>query len=502
MESPNSHGRGQVIRKMAAPGQRSLRSRLTLEIGTLTLLGVGGLTTWGAWQKQRTLLATHEQALNYIAQRFPLDVEAYTRSMPTEAGLAKTVEQISTDRVLLWVRSPQGKLLVQSNLTQTAAMTTERLQELQKMEMSDRGQVINIGDRVLLACGTPLVVQGKKLGKLYLAQDITVEQRQIQQAIVFLGLGGMVVSGAVMGAIALRIRSAMGKLQQISDIAGSISVEDLGKRPLELHEAPQEIQGLTEAFNLMLQRLSLAWDHQRQFVSDASHELRTPMTIVHGYLQGVLRRSQNLTPYQLEALESAASESERTVRLLQDLLELARADTQHLRLQWEVIEVGALVEEVGMMTRKVGSHAVEVQGSSVPLRIRADRDRLKQVLLNLVDNAMKYSDSQDPVRLICGMGEVDSLQDPAVESLELGQRVWVQVCDRGIGIPLAHQQRIFERFYRVDEARARSTGGTGLGLAIVKTLVESMGGEVTVRSSPHLGTRFTVAFERLVEPQS
>jgi signal transduction histidine kinase len=484
---------------LKARPRTSLRSRLTLEIGTLTLLGVGGLTAWGAWQMQQALLATHEQALVYIAQRFPLDVEAYTRSMPTEAGLAKTVEQISTERVLLWVRSPQGKLLVQSNLTTTAAVTTERLQELQKMEMSDRGQVINLGDRVLLAYGVPLVVQGKTLGKLYLAQDITAEQQQSYQSIILLGLGGMVVSGAVMGAVTLRIRSAMGKLQQMSDMAGSISVEDLGKRPLELHQAPQEIQGLTEAFNLMLQRLSLSWDHQRQFVSDASHELRTPMTIVHGYLQGVLRRSQNLTPYQLEALEAAASESERTVRLLQDLLELARADTQHLRLHLEAVEVQTLLEEVAMMTRKVGSHQIEIHGSPVPLKIRADRDRLKQVLLNLVDNAMKYSDVQDPIQLIAGVGDAEQPQDRPPEPARVGQRVWMQVRDHGIGIPLAHQQRIFERFYRVDEARARSTGGTGLGLAIVKTLVESMAGQVTVSSNAQTGTRFTVSFDRLVE---
>ena len=120
-----------------------------------------------------------------------------------------------------------------------------------------------------------------------------------------------------------------------------------------------------------------------------------------------------------------------------------------------------------------------------PVLALVDRDRLKQVLINLIDNAVKYSDFDQPIELI-----VDHAQQQAI----------VQVCDQGVGIPLQDQSRIFERFYRVDEARARSAGGHGLGLAIVKTLVEGMGGSITVRSKLDEGSVFTLVLPTQAKP--
>ena len=111
--------------------------------------------------------------------------------------------------------------------------------------------------------------------------------------------------------------------------------------------------------------------------------------------------------------------------------------------------------------------------------IKADVNRLKQVLLNLIDNAVKYSDPQEPI---------------TVKLSRENNKISILVCDRGIGIPLAKQGRIFERFYRVDDDRSRATGGTGLGLSIVKTLVEGMGGNISLRSKPGVGTTFIVTF--------
>jgi signal transduction histidine kinase len=205
--------------------------------------------------------------------------------------------------------------------------------------------------------------------------------------------------------------------------------------------------------------------------------------VVLGYLQSLLRRSTNLNDYQKEALETAASEADRTVRLLEDLLDLARADSGYVHYRLESMVLNDLVAEVAGMAEKFSDRFIQVEGKE-PVSAIVDRDRLKQVLINLIDNAVKYSESDQLIKLI-----VERVDHQAI----------IQVCDRGVGIPLQDQSRIFERFYRVDEARARSTGGHGLGLAIVKTLVEGMGGSITVRSKLDGGSVFTIALPTLIQ---
>jgi signal transduction histidine kinase len=193
-------------------------------------------------------------------------------------------------------------------------------------------------------------------------------------------------------------------------------------------------------------------------------------------LQSLLRRSTNLTEYQQEALTTAASETERTVRLLQDLLDLARADSGYLHFYLEPLILNDLMTEVAAIGRQISNRTITVNGNE---RVRAigDRDRIKQVLINLVNNAVKYSAADQPI--VLNVTYRDRL--PTME-----------VCDRGIGIPLQDQYRVFERFYRVDEARSRSTGGHGLGLAISKALVEGMGGKLTLQSQPQMGSTFSI----------
>jgi signal transduction histidine kinase len=290
-----------------------------------------------------------------------------------------------------------------------------------------------------------------------------------------------VVSTLVMMiAIALRIRRALQPLHEMSQAAGVISAEDLGEAKLQLRDAPTEVKDLAQTFNMMLSRLSDSWEQQRQFVSNVSHELRTPLTVVSGYLQSLLRRSTNLNDYQREALETASSEADRTIHLLQDLLDLARADSGYVQFNLESLTLNDLVIEVAEMSEKFSSRSTVVDAERSVQAI-ADRSRLKRILINLIDNAVKYSDSDQPIVLT--LKQTD-------------QQALIQVHDQGVGIPLHDQSRIFERFYRVDESRARSTGGHGLGLAIVKTLVEGMNGSISVRSKFGDGSTFTIALPR------
>jgi heavy metal sensor kinase len=462
----------QVKRRHLDPS--SLQFRLTAEIAALFVLGLGSVAIWTSWKMQQILITTHKQNVEYIAGRFPRDIELYSEMLPVKAGLQKTINNVTVPGLLIWVKGSDGKLLAQSASMNSSFTTTTELMSLAEMPL--QAQVYKVGQRYLVLCESPVTVKGMMLGKVYMAQDVTQDQRQLIAAIGSLGIVCILATVVMMVLLAFRIRRALQPLQEMSQMAGVISAEGLGEAKLQLRHAPSEVKELAQTFNMMLSRLFDAWEQQRQFVSNVSHELRTPLTVVLGYLQSLLRRSTNLNDYQKEALETAASEADRTVRLLQNLLELARADNGYMHLHLESLLLNDLVVEVAGMTEKFSNRFVMVEAIG-EIEAMADRDRLKQVLINLVDNAVKYSESEQPITL----------------KLECADRqAVIQVCDRGIGIPLQDQSRIFERFYRVDEVRSRSSGGHGLGLAIVKTLVEGMGGTISVQSKPSEGSTFTI----------
>jgi heavy metal sensor kinase len=453
----------------------SLQFRLTAEVAGLLVVGLGGVAGWTSWKMQQLLITTHTQGVEYIATRFPRDVEIYSDMLPLEAGLQRTINNVSVPGLVIWVKSVDGKkVLAESTEVNSSFTATHELMSIAEMPLQP--QVYKVGDRHLILYQNLVIVKGKPLGRVYMAQDVTADQRQLIGAIQGLAAVCVLATTGMIVAIALRIRRSLKPLQDMSQMAGAISAEDLSKAKLQLTHAPTEVKELAQTFNMMLVRLSDAWEQQRQFVSNVSHELRTPLTVVLGYLQSLLRRSTNLNDYQKEALETAASEADRTVRLLQDLLDLARADSGYMYYRLEPVVLNELMAEVAGMTEKFSNRLICVDAKAT-VEAMVDRDRLKQVLINLIDNAVKYSKADQSIELI-------------VE--RANQQVIIQVRDHGVGIPLQDQSRIFERFYRVDEARARSTGGHGLGLAIVKTLVEGMGGSISVRSQLGEGSVFAI----------
>jgi heavy metal sensor kinase len=463
----------QIKRRHLDPS--SLQLRLTLEIAALSVLGLGSVAVWTSWKMQQILIATHTQSVEYIAIRFPRDVELYSEMLPIKTGLQKTIDNVSVPGLLIWVKGSDGQLLAQS-VGLNASFVVPKAQLMSLAEMPLKPQVHQVGGRYLVLRQSPVIIKGTLLGKMYMAQDVTDEQRQLIAATQSLAIVCILVTIVTMGAIAFRIRRSLQPLQEMSQMAGAISAEDLSEAKLQLSHAPSEVKELAQTFNMMLSRLSDAWEQQRQFVSNVSHELRTPLTIVLGYLQSLLRRGTNFNDYQREALETAASEAERTVRLLEDLLDLARADSGYTHFHLETVLLNDLVAEVAGMAQKFSNRLLTVT-TTADVEAIADRDRLKQVLINLIDNAVKYSAPEQPIVL-----KLERVDRQAI----------IQVCDRGVGIGLQDQSRIFDRFYRVDEARSSSTGGQGLGLAIVKTLVEGMSGSITVRSKPSEGSTFTI----------
>jgi len=452
----------------------SLQFRLTAGVVAFSVLGLGSVAFWTSWKLQQILIDSHKQNVLDIAERFPQDVQVYSKMMPVQVALQTAINNRTTPNVFLWVSRPNGTVAAQS--TSLRQQNDNAIALLSLAGRLLKPQVYQVSGRYLVLCGAPLNVQGITLGKLYVAEDITYEQTMFVALVRSLSIATILSILVLMLVISIYVQRSLQPLRQMSQIAGTISTEDLAEARLQLERAPSEVQELTQTFNMTLSRLSAAWEQQRQFVSNVSHELRTPLTLVDGYLQSILRRGVNLTEAQHEALEVASVEAKRTIRLLQDLLDLARADSGHLYFRFESFVLNDLVVEVVGMAEQFSNRTITIEGT-LPIQVRADRDSLKQVLINLIDNAMNYS---DPDTLI------------VVKIEQTADQAFVQVSDQGLGIPLQQQTRIFERFYRVDEARSRSTGGSGLGLAIVKTLVEGMGGSVTVRSRLGEGSIFTI----------
>jgi heavy metal sensor kinase len=455
----------------------SLQFRLTVGLAILSGIGLGSVAIATGLKMQQQLVLTHKQNIRYIAERLPNDIEIYSQRFSQREALEMVIEDVSAETIFLWIQSPEGEIMARSpNLQRSPYPENADLLNISNAPIQP--EVYPYKGRYFVLCAGPLTINQQTLGKIYVAQDITSEQQMLLEML--RNLIGVSILTLLLIAIlmAIYIRRSLDPVRKISAYAVKISAQDLGAVSLSLDPAPSELQELTKTLDLMLSRLSESWEHQRQFVSNVSHELRTPLTIVHGYLQSTLRRGNNLTEAQREALQTAAAEADRTIQLLQDLLELARTDNGQTHFELQPLSLTDLVLEVVEMAQQYSSRTIQVQLAEQPVEINGDRNRLKQVLLNLIDNAVKYS---NPDTVITVKLEKETHQ------------VSLQVCDRSEGIPLAHQARIFDRFYRIDDARARSTGGTGLGLSIVKTLIEGMGGRVSVVSKLGEGSIFTIS---------
>ena len=462
-----------VLRKIEPP---SLRMRLTVGVAIVSALGLGGVTIWTSLKIQEILIVTHKQNIKYISDRFPDDVAIYNQMVLLPSGIQKAVDNITTANTLVWVKDRGDRIIAQSDpvkmeIKGSALLSLTRVPPIPKIQ--------RVRGRYWLLCSAPLEVKGQNIGKYYIAQDITSDQTMFVMLMRNLTIASLLSLGTMTVAIAIYVKGSLQPLETICKLTEEISINDLGKTQIQLKNPPSEVKKLAATFEQMLVRLSNAWEHQRQLLSNVSHELRTPLTIVSGYLQSTLRRGDNLTQIQREALETASSEADRTIQLMQDLLDLARADSGRMHFEIETIVLQDLIAEIIGMAREYSKREINCEHDDRPIAIKADVNRLKQVLLNLIDNAVKYSDPQEPI---------------VVKLTQQENKANILVCDRGVGIPLAKQARIFERFYRVDNDRSRSTGGTGLGLSIVKTLVEGMGGNISLRSNPGVGSIFIVTF--------
>lgn len=245
-----------------------------------------------------------------------------------------------------------------------------------------------------------------------------------------------------------------------------------------LHIGDPDLKGLEDAVNDLLDRMQAAYSQQTQFVSDASHELRTPIAVLKGYADLLERWGKDDPQVRDEAIDAIQAEAERMSRLVEQLLFLARGDSGRTQLRPAPLDLSELMGEVFEESRMIDSKHNWLLDAPVPVPYTGDRDMLKQALRILSDNAAKYTPEGKSVTLRA--------------FLNADGQPCLSVRDEGIGIKAEDAPHVFDRFYRSDPARTRQSGGAGLGLAIADWIVTSHGGHVEVYSWEGVGSRFTI----------
>ena len=300
-------------------------------------------------------------------------------------------------------------------------------------------------------------------------------ETMLHQLILLLALGLPIVV-AVTGGYLL-VKRALAPVDQIARKAEQITQHSLSER-LPVTRTGDELERLSISLNHMINRLEDAILNSKRFVADASHELRTPLTVLRGELENSAQDG-DLNADTRETLGSMLEEVERLAKIVEGLFALSRLDAGEAQAEWVQFDLA----ELAATTADQMSLLAEDKGISVSCEagqrivVEGDRARLKQVIVNLLDNAIKYTPGGGSIRL-----QVTRQNSHAI----------LQVADNGMGIPAEALPHVFERFFRVDKARSRDQGGAGLGLSIVKSICAAHGAEVEVESSSAQGSHFRV----------
>lgn len=275
------------------------------------------------------------------------------------------------------------------------------------------------------------------------------------------------------------MRKSLEPLSTIRSTLQNIEVNKLEKR-IDLSEQKSELYDLAVTINQTLDRIEYGYKQQQQFISDASHELRTPITVISGYVDLLDRWGKDDPATLNEGIGAIKSETDYMRQLIERLLFLARANRGTLTTHFSLIDSGELLQEIYDATTLIAPdhHIILTENTSAPLY--AEAGSIKQMLRIFIDNAVKYTQAGGTIYLSC------TVQD---------EHVYFKIRDTGIGIPKEALPHVFERFYRVDSSRTKETGGSGLGLSIAKYIAKENNAELQLDSTFHQGTTVTVIFK-------
>ena len=464
----------------------SLEGQLQLATYTAVLIGFTGATTTGLWLSNRNQIRNGEAELqanadhlnnNLVAHRHLGQGHSARDWSPTiEEEVRQELRDHSSVRTTLWIELADGRLVLPT-VGPIAIPQKMMRATMQAHKQDPKTRLISVEDEDYLTLLGRSYPTGERLWSSAKAIDAGRIQNEFLGWMISIGVGSMLLS---LITITVLVRRIVRPLLHLSERSAALTADTLNQDPIpEMTAAPKEVRQLARTYADLMERLALSWNDQRRFVSAVSHELRTPLTIVQGYLHRTIKRSKGLSDDERRGLKTAEEESIRMRMLLDDLLDLSRGDSGQLQLNQEVVDLGPLVEKVADLSQSnLTDRRLEVL-NNIPSyensEALADPGRLQQVLLDLIDNAAKYSAEGSLISLLL-RSHPDGIA--------------IDVKDEGIGIPESDLPHIFKRFHRAKNSSGSS--GTGLGLSVVALLMSAMGGQVCVQSKEGEGSCFSV----------
>lgn len=447
-----------------------LRSRLTLLYSSMVM---GVLLIFGSavYLLVSILLIDH---IDSQLEATVMDIANVTRVNPVgDISVVKfpTLDTTANVYVQIWGRS--GRLMTASpSLSQiNESLDAENLRVSQPVYHETWFQGVHL--RVL---SVPLIIEGRPVGTLQTATSLDVVDAARQVLLYILGIATIIAVMLAAFGSWLAVGRALAPLDSVTETVEQINrADDLARRIPYDGPEEDEIGSLIEAFNQTLERLETLFTSQQRFLADVSHELRTPLTVIKGNVD-LMRRMKSLDE---ESLTSIDQESGRLTRLVGGLLLLAQAESGSVSLNIKPVELDTLLLEVFQEMKVLAGEKIKLHLTDIDqVLVNGDRDRLKQVLLNLVANAIQYTPQGGDVFLSLG---------------KVAEQARLIIRDTGPGIPTEDLPHIFERFYRAEKSRTRSkTTGFGLGLSIAHWIVEKHGGRIEVDSKEVQGTTFCI----------
>jgi len=457
---------------------RSLRFRITawyagLLAGTLILFGVSvylGLERYLDWTLQRTLVAECRTIGTQLLSQMSDKDNAW---LATEINEAYAPEV--NGRFIRVVRQGVG-VIYASAAPKDGTFDPSRIPLANDKEKDGSRKLrFGAGNRLLIQSTALTTADGSRFlvesGAPYNQIEVVLHGLLLTLAIYM----PFVVSLAVAGGYWL-MRRSLAPVDEITKRAEGITSTNLGER-LPVIRTGDELERLSVSLNRMIERLDDAFQHINRFSADASHELRTPLTILQLELEGIAQnhRDNGLS----DQIGSALEETDRMSRIVESLLAISRLDAGEVKMDRTHLDLGELAASTGnemMLLAEEKAIRLRMQ-TTAGVQVDGDRTRLQQVIVNLIDNAVKYTHAGGAVEIRVGVE---------------GKTAVLEVADNGPGIPAYALPHVFERFYRADKARSRASGGTGLGLSIVKAICAAHNADVTVSSQEGRGTTFRV----------
>ncbi len=478
----------------------NLRTKIAATYIGLTVAGVALAGFVSSWQIRNYLNLRATQALTAQVRLFAdLLSDGSMRVDGSGAGDALLLRRASLLGVRLTIVLPDGRLLYDSNIRRDSLSLAEN-HSLRPEVLAARNGRVGIARRASTSVGgeflyAAVMIRQSPGGELDSAvvrlalasEEIRLLDTRVQ--VLIWGIGLLTVMVIIVVSVHLAKRITL-PIQSIAATAQAIRDGDLRHRITV--PAGDEIGALATAINEMAEKLGNDIERLRklervrsEFLGNVSHELRTPIFSIQGFLETLLDGAVDDASVNRDFLTKAHLHAERLNALLNDLIDISRIESGEMKMSFRYFPADEfLSQSVEDMHSQADRKNIRLRVEDPPAeseQMYGDRDRLKQVMINLVDNAIKYTEPGGSVTIRAAL-------DP--------QRCTISVEDTGHGIPPEHQARIFERFYRVDRDRSRDVGGTGLGLAIVKHIVEAHGGTIGVQSVVGKGSVFAFTLKR------